>query len=113
VLFWWAMLQRPRAWHGQSIVYLFVTTLWTGALGALLAFAPDLWYPRYAATAGAWGLTPLEDQQLGGIIMWIPGGASYLIVALALLARWLGESDRHAQRHESLAIARRTSWRSV
>jgi cytochrome c oxidase assembly factor CtaG len=36
-----------------------------------------------------WGLTPLEDQQLGGLIMWIPAGAVYMLAALALAARWL------------------------
>ena len=53
-----------------------------------------VWYPAYAGTTRAWGLTPLEDQQLGGLIMWIPGGAAYLIVALALLGSSLRESER-------------------
>jgi cytochrome c oxidase assembly factor CtaG len=109
VLFWWVILRPRRASRGQAVIYLFVTTLWTGALGALLAFAPELWYPQYAATTGAWGLTPLEDQQLGGIIMWIPGGVSYLVAALALLALWLTESERRAHRHGLLAIADRST----
>lgn len=109
VLFWWVMLLPRRANHGQSVICLFVTMLWTGGLGALIAFAPDLWYPQYAATTGTWGLTPLADQQLGGIIMWIPGGVSYLIAALALLAQWLKVSERRAQRQNVLAIADRWS----
>jgi putative membrane protein len=99
LIFWWAMLRPARGAEGQSVVYLFAVTLLTGALGALLAFAPDLWYPRYAATTGTWGLSPLEDQQLGGIIMWVPGGATYLVAALALFAAWLRESERRAQQH--------------
>jgi cytochrome c oxidase assembly factor CtaG len=106
LLFWWAMIRPRRATYMQSVIYLFVTTLWTGALGALLAFAPNLWYPEYAATTGLWGLTPLEDQQLGGIIMWIPGGGSYLIAALALCAAWLRDSERRGGRPAAgLAIA--------
>jgi putative membrane protein len=105
LLFWWAMLRPRRQSRGQAIACLFATTLWTGALGALLAFAPRLWYPRYAATTSLWGVTPLEDQQLGGIIMWIPGGVSYLVAVLWLLALWLRESERRAQRPRVLAIS--------
>ncbi len=110
LLFWWAMLRPRHIARGQSVLCLFATTLWTGALGALMAFAPNLWYPGYAATTGPWGLTPLEDQQLGGIIMWIPGGGSYLIAALALLALWLRESERRARHQPALTAP---TWRSA
>jgi cytochrome c2 len=65
----------------------------TGALGALLAFSRTLWYPAYAGGAATWGLTPLEDQQLAGLIMWIPGTAAYLVAALMLFGSWLRESE--------------------
>jgi cytochrome c oxidase assembly factor CtaG len=45
-------------------------------------------------TTGRWGLTPLEDQQLGGVIMWVPSGVVFIIIGLALFARWLAESER-------------------
>jgi putative membrane protein len=48
-----------------------------------------VWYPLYGNRAQLFGLTPLEDQQLGGLIMWIPGGLAYLIAGLVLCARWL------------------------
>jgi cytochrome c oxidase assembly factor CtaG len=41
-----------------------------------------------------WGLTPLADQQLGGVIMWVPSGVVFIAIALALIARWIAESDR-------------------
>ncbi|MDB6005295.1 MAG: hypothetical protein JWR15_2282, partial [Prosthecobacter sp.] len=47
----------------------------------------------YAATSPAWGLSPLEDQQLGGLIMWIPAGLVYLVAALAFFAAWLQMSE--------------------
>jgi putative membrane protein len=101
LLFWWTVFGARSAslGHGVAVFYLFATALQTGALGALLTFAPTLWYPAYAATSGAWGLTPLDDQQLGGLIMWIPGSLPYVIAGLVLFARWLKESDARSVRH--------------
>jgi putative membrane protein len=70
----------------------------SSALGALLALSGTPWYAAYTQTAAAWGLTPLEDQQLAGLIMWIPGGGVYLVVMLALLAAWLCTAERRAGR---------------
>ena len=60
--------------YGAAVLYMFTTALHSGLLGALLTFARGVWYRGYLQTADAWGLTPLEDQQLGGLIMWIPAG---------------------------------------
>ena len=90
LLFWWAPLgSASRRRQGASMFYLFSTMVHTAALGALLTLSPALWYPSYAATAPAFGLDPLEDQQLGGLIMWVPAGLAYLAAGLALAARWL------------------------
>jgi cytochrome c oxidase assembly factor CtaG len=91
LLFWWALLRARRAGRGAAVGYLFGASLATGALGALLTFANSLWYPAYAATTGPWGLTPLDDQRLGGMIMWMPGGLSYMLAALWLFGGWLRE----------------------
>ena len=96
LLFWWTVLERRRGrlgWPG-AVIALFTTAVHTGLLGALLTFSNRLWYPIYAPATAAWGLTPLEDQQLAGLIMWIPGGLAYLIAALALMASWLKEPGR-------------------
>jgi cytochrome c oxidase assembly factor CtaG/cytochrome c2 len=93
-LFWWSLTDGSRVpARGAAILYLFATTLHTGALGALLAFSRTVWYPAYANAATAWGLTPLEDQQLAGLIMWIPGSVPYLIAALLLFRSWLASSS--------------------
>ena len=55
-------------------------------LGALLTLCPRLLYPAQTAWAPLWGLTPLEDQQLGGLVMWVPAGFVYLGAALSLAA---------------------------
>jgi putative membrane protein len=107
LLFWWTILGASRSGlaRGRAVLYLFLTALQTGALGALLTFAPSLWYPAYATTTSSWGLSPLDDQQLGGLIMWIPGSVAYLIAALALVAQWLRESERRSLRRWTLTAA--------
>jgi putative membrane protein len=105
LLFWWSLVHgsRRHASYGAGIVYLFTTFVHTGALGALLTFSRVPWYPRYAATSLAFGLTPLEDQQLAGLIMWLPASTSYLVAALVLLVLWMRSSEaRVALRERSI-----------
>ena len=75
-------------------MHLFFTALHTGLLGVLLALAPDLWYPSNAPDAQLWGLTPLEDQQLAGLVMWVPAGLIYAGAALVLAGIWIQTSGR-------------------
>ena len=91
LLFWWALLREHRGRLGRpaAVFYLFTTSVHTTILGALLTFSSRLWYPIYGSGPRAWGLTPLEDQQLAGLIMWVPAGLAYLIAALAISATWL------------------------
>lgn len=91
LLFWWAVLRELIGGQrrGMSIVYLFTTMMHTGALGALFAMSGTIWYPYYGASASRFDLSPLEDQQLGGLIMWVPGGLAYVIAGLVLCAGWL------------------------
>jgi len=65
-------------------------------LGALLALSPRVWYAPYAAAKPS-GLTPLEDQQLAGLLMWIPASVAFAALGLALFAAWLHESDRRTR----------------
>lgn len=95
LVFWQALFHGPQRalGYGAAVLYLFTTAVHTTLLGALLTFSRGVWYPIYAATTIPWGLTPLQDQQLGGLIMWVPAGLVYIIVALALFAAWLRESE--------------------
>ena len=88
--FWWSVLRPAAARRAatRGVATLFVTTLTTGALGALLTFGSTAWY-ALPGESPWFGWTPLEDQQVGGLIMWIPGGTVYLVFALALAARAL------------------------
>ena len=95
LVFWWATIRRTSsAGTAAGVFYLFTTMVHTGALGALLVFAPSVWYSVYGSAPLQWGLQPLEDQQLGGLIMWIPGGLVYAGAAIALMARWLHAHSR-------------------
>jgi putative membrane protein len=91
LLFWWTIFRHPG---GAAMLSLFTTMVHTGALGALLTLSPGLWYPLYVEPTAALGFDPLQDQQMGGLVMWVPGGVAYLVSALAMAARWLDE--RHA-----------------
>lgn len=97
LLFWWTVLER-RAAFGAAALYTFATALHTGLLGALLFLAPRPWYAPYAAAPDA-----LEDQQLAGLIMWVPGGVVLALTALLLFWRWLDDMERRAGARERLA----------
>lgn len=89
LLFWWVLLKPGGEQRtGTALLCLFITMLHTTLLGVLLTFSDAVWYPAGTARAAHWGLTALEDQQLGGLIMWVPGAVPYIIAALALATRW-------------------------
>lgn len=96
LLFWWTLLhgRGERMTYGAAVVYVFTTAVHTSVLGALLTCTLKLWYPAYIGHTAAWGLSALEDQQLGGLIMWVPAGVVYIAIALWLFAGWLRESDQ-------------------
>jgi putative membrane protein len=103
VLFWWSIVWRSdsgiAAWH------LFLTMLHMSILGALMALAPHVLYEAQTKAAEAWGLTPLEDQQLAGMIMWIPAGTIYAGAALCLLAKWISSSSRGGRNEPNVVLS--------
>lgn len=105
LLFWWSMLQRhDGAGRLRAALCLFLTSMVGGALGALMALANSPWYAAYAAMpTRPLGLSPVEDQQLAGIIMWVPGGLFHLAAALLLVRRAL--SRRQPQKFSTTAYA--------
>jgi len=94
LFFWWSVFDRAGRRAGAvSLASLFTTMAHSGALGALLTFSATPWYPSYS---GAYGLTPIEDQQLGGLVMWAPAGLAYVAAALFIASRWLQPPRRTA-----------------
>lgn len=103
LLFWTAMLGRRGAGasalgdRALAAFCLLVTSFVTGALGALMAFSDSPWYAGYARLALApFGMTPAEDQQVAGLVMWVPGGLVHLVAALALFRTLLVPSPQRA-----------------
>jgi putative membrane protein len=97
-LFWWALVhgRYGRLGYGVSVLFVFATALHTSALGALLTFSPTVWYPTYRDTASGSVGGALGDQQLAGLLMWIPAGALFTLIGLALFGAWIGEASRRA-----------------
>jgi putative membrane protein len=94
--FWWAVFGRAaRAPDAMSLACLFTTMLHTSALGALLALAPRAYYAETLQPA-LFGLTPLEDQQLGGLVMWVPASLAYVGAGLAIVHAWLARPRSQA-----------------
>jgi putative membrane protein len=78
----WRAILAPAAQSGLALVALVATIGQMGLLGALIVFAPRPLYPLHVASTAAWGVTPLADQQLAGLLMWVPAILPYLGVGL-------------------------------
>jgi cytochrome c oxidase assembly factor CtaG len=97
VLFWQVIVGvrgAARVSGGLGVLLVFAMAMQSVFLSVLLTFARTPWYSGYAATTARWRLDPLTDQRLAGVIMWIPAGGIYLVVALALLVAWIRATER-------------------
>lgn len=95
-LAFWVGLRRSSPL--KAVAALLATMVQMGLLGALITFSARPLYEPHFATSWSWGFSPLEDQQLGGLIMWAPAAAFYLVAALVIAGRWL-------RREASLAVS--------
>ncbi len=96
-LFWRGIMGARgagRVSHGYAVLLVFAMAMQSVFLSVLLTFARTPWYSGYAATTTTWGLEPLADQQLAGVIMWIPAGLVYLAAGLTLMVAWIQASER-------------------
>jgi putative membrane protein len=115
-LFWWGLLygRYGRAGYGAAVFYVFTTAVHTGILGALVTFAGSPLYPSYGPTSVAHGADPLADQQVAGLLMWVPAGIVLTLMGLALFVAWMGESGRRTlQSEETRRRARTVASRST
>ncbi len=88
-LWLWTLVLAPSDNRGLHCIFAAaVSSLQMGFLGAIITFAPRALYAPHALTTFAWGLTPLQDQQLGGAILWVPG--MFIFIGLAMLMLWFG-----------------------
>jgi putative membrane protein len=115
VIFWWPVLARAqevRLVPLAAMVYLFTAMIASSVLGIILTFVPPGLYPTYLhpidihgilpLLRNGWGITPAVDQQLGGLLMWMPGSLVYLCAIIATLVHWYGtpEEDLHPPMRE-------------
>lgn len=93
---WEAVWRRHvrRAGQGEAALALFLISLQSGLLGALLTFSQRLWFPADESLAPAFGLDPLQDQQLAGLVMWIPACSVYVAIGLFVAGKWLAGMER-------------------
>jgi putative membrane protein len=101
LLFWWSLFHGGSGTvrHGTAVLSLFATVMHSSLLGALLAVSPIVWYSDRANLP----LYTLEDQQLAGIIMWVPGSLIYVAVAVWIVADWLRLAERRVRNWERAA----------
>ncbi len=92
----WTAVRRASA--PAAVAALLLAMVAMGLLGALLTFTGEPVYAPHFLTTAVWGLSPLEDQQAAGLIMWAPAAAIYLAAALLVLGRWIGPDARPGAR---------------
>lgn len=105
VIFWWPVLSPleegwPRLNTGGSILYLFLAGMPMTLLGAGLTFTSPLYAP-YINAPRLWGLSAATDQQLGGLLMWIPTNLLYICIMSGLFIRWLQKQEEKQRAEEA------------
>ncbi|HEX5688377.1 MAG TPA: cytochrome c oxidase assembly protein [Roseiflexaceae bacterium] len=109
VLTWWPVFsptrELPRLSEPAQLLYLFFESLPPTILGALITFAGDPLYPEYVSAPRLWGLSVMLDQQIGGLIMWIPGALVYFTVLTIVFFRWLNR-DEYERSRDTRPVAR-------
>lgn len=101
----WSWLLRSSAGRqvqgGLAVLFVFTSVMQSGLLGAILTFANFSLYAGHAPYTEAWSLTALEDQQLAGLIMWVPMGLWFTATTIFVFIMWLRDADRSVRRWES------------
>lgn len=109
VMLWWPILsplpELPRLSYPAQMLYLFLTTIPMSIVAVFITYSESLLYPAYASAPRIFGITPLEDQLIGGLIMWIPGGLVIFAVISVIFFRW------QARGAEDSAASAQVDWR--
>jgi cytochrome c oxidase assembly factor CtaG len=96
ILYWWPIFSPskdlPRLSIGGQVLYLFLSGMPSVLLGAGLTFSPPLYAP-YIAAPRVWGISAATDQQLGGLIMWVPVSIAYIVIMSILFIRWMQQQE--------------------
>ena len=113
LLFWWpAIGADPSPWrlpHPVRLFYLFLAMPQQSFLGVSLLQASGVLYPHYITNIREWGPTPLEDQQLGGVIMWVVGDMAFLAGMAVVVVLWMRHEERRTARLDARLAAERAT----
>jgi len=111
LLFWWPVVGAdPSPWrlpHPVRILYLFLAMPQNSFLGVAIMSATAVLYPHYVTNVRDWGLTPLDDQALGGVIMWVVGDVAFLVGMMLVVVLWMRHEDRRTARLDRRLAAER------
>jgi putative membrane protein len=92
VIMWWPVLspmaEYPRLAYPGQMLYLFLMTIPMSVVSVSIAYSDGILYPAYASAPRVLGLSPMDDQMLGGLIMWIPGGLYFFAIISVIFYRW-------------------------
>jgi putative membrane protein len=92
VIMWWPILsplpELPRLSYPGQMLYLFLMSIPMAIVSVYISYADSVLYPLYASAPRVWGITPMNDQLMGGLIMWIPGGLFFYGIISVVFFRW-------------------------
>lgn len=92
VLMWWPLLspvpELPRLSYPMQMLYCFLMTIPMSLVAIYIALADSLLYPAYASAPRIWQISPMQDQLIGGLVMWIPGGLFFAGVMAVVFFKW-------------------------
>ena len=100
VLMWWPLTSQlpelPRLPYPGQILYCFLMSIPMSIVAVYITMADHILYPAYSAAPRILALSPMEDQMLGGLIMWVPGGLIFAIIMSVVFFKWSASGEDHA-----------------
>ena len=100
VLMWWPLTSQlpelPRLPYPGQMLYCFLMTLPMSVVAIYITMADTILYPFYSSAPRIMKLSPMEDQLLGGLIMWVPGGLLFMIIMSVVFYKWASHGEDHA-----------------
>lgn len=110
-LFWWPIIGpapvRSKLSYPQRLIYLLTVVTPTAVLASIITMSRSVIYDEYLTSPGHWNMTPLEDQTMGGLILWIPGNALYLAGLTAIFFTWASKESKGAVTASAKPLRRR------
>jgi putative membrane protein len=111
-LMWWPILspmpELPRLSYPLQMLYLFLMSIPMSIIAICIGYADHILYPAYSSAPRIWGITPLQDQLLGALIMWVPGGLFFFVIISVVFFRWQQRAG-----DEDSAAGAQVDWRPV